>query len=603
MATMTQTLSFTPLALDLPSSRMSVDFTNFTLSKPLPPPKNTPLRIRKPEPPLPPHAIPQRRPRPIQSLPEVAEESTVSRSDSTRQPPNKWWPRPSPPRAGYPDIPVTQLLRSNSNTSVESYTSDVSTASTAASSIFSNAQSISTVRTADSLRSSPTSSKTILNPFVDDPATLTSIPQSLLEHIISYALCLPLNVSIGPQNSENRHMQYRYHRAGLDYIDIQLIRKHPIFLVSQHIREVALDVFYEKCDFVIDLQSIYHTRVSSTINDNLKKHQKFWINEQPPKMVRDTLQNICKLHLRLPVASCENSGHRGRAEEDWMDGSDGMGGGGWKIKSLKKEKEDAASIEKCLKTIMSYVQGETESRSRGRSKSLNRANSFRKESIARLRSKSRERAGRGRAQSRPDPSKGKGKRQPLKRMEIVLVKRGPHVMVLPETLGYIKVARSVPVNGFTKYSFELESQKVLWCTKYGKRWRGFEPTGTRLLEDLQGLTITEKPIEPLRTPTSYKFVKTTKNGQLHLVDAGRPKTPIIFERPVTAPDVPPVPLNRSKSTKSSPWGWKKGHKHKDSFGFMVDEGMDEIGSSGTTRGPPTIDELKKIAEDVRNGLY
>ncbi|KAF1957469.1 hypothetical protein CC80DRAFT_45184 [Byssothecium circinans] len=600
---MAQTLSFSPLALDLPSSRMSVDFTNFILPQPQQQTKPSP-RVNKPTPQFPPYANAPRRPRPM-PLPELIEEElTVIRSKAARQSSKKWWTRSSdstPPQVDRSQTPDTEILRSNSNASVASSRSNMSTASTAVSSVFSNAQSVSTVRTSDSLRSSLISSKTP-NPFADDPPTLETLPLSLLEHILSFALCLPLNVSIGPQNSENQHMMYRYHRAGLDYIDIQLIRKHPIFLVSHYIREVALDVFHQKADFVIDLQSIYHTRVSSTITDNLKKHQKFWISERPPKMVRDTLRKLSKLHMRLPVASCENGGHRGRDEENWMDGSDGRGGGSWKIKSLKKEKENAENIEKCLEAIMACVEADPAVRSRGRSRSLTRVNSFRRESIARVRSRSRGSGGRGRTQSRSESIEDNGRRQPLKRMEVVLVKRNPYVMVLPETLSYIRLVRKSPVTGFTKYFLELEAQKVLWCTKYGKRWRGFEPTGTKLLEDLQGLTIAAKPIEPLRTPTSYKFVKTTGTGQLHLLDDALPKTPIVLEPQITD-NALPLPSDRNPARKQMPWSRKKGHKKKDSFAQMIDEGIDEVGSSGTTRAPPTVDELKKIAEDVRNGLY
>lgn len=318
----------------------------------------------------------------------------------------------------------------------------------------------------------------------EEAAGLSSLPLSLLEHILEYVLCVPLTVSIGPQNTDNRHMQYRYHRAGLDYMDIQLILKHPVFMVSHRFREVALDVFYRKCDFVIDLQRIYHTRVASTMNDNLKRHQKFWIND-PPKMVRETLRNVSKLHLRLPVPCSEANAHRGREEDSWMDGSDGQGGGGWRIKSLKREQEDAVEIQKCLEAIMKLVMTdlETDQSARGRPGTLSRTGSFRRMgSLQRSRSKSRERQSQGHGASTPDSDDNDGKRKPLKRLEVDLVKRNSYVMVLPaETLGLIKILRSVPVTGFTKYFFELEEQKMLWATKYRKRWQGFEPDGTRLL--------------------------------------------------------------------------------------------------------------------------
>jgi hypothetical protein len=528
---MAQTHSFSPLALNLPNSRMSVDFTNFTTlqpktqtqaqnhpaprhDKPVPMQKLPCLR-RRPLPesvlsrevvekPVVSRSMSTRHPRKVieksavgrsistRQPQKVTEKPVISRSASTRQPSSRWWTRSRSP-SEQPQTLVIELSRTDSSASSNSYASTTSLASTANSSVFSDAQTISTVATKDSLRPLPTFPKKTSKPLVKNPITLTSLPVSLLEQILSYSLCLPLNISIGPQCVENRHMQYRYHHAGVDYIDIQLIRKHPIFLVSQKIRDVALDVFHQNCDFVVDLQSIYHTKVSSIIKDNLQAHQKFWITEEPPKMVRETLQKLSKLHLRLPVASCEDGGHRGREEQDWMDGSDGKGGGSYKIKSLRKEKEDAGHIERCLEAIVALVTAEPGTGvERGRSQSLGRANSLRrKESIARVRSKSREHSApparvpsrsTARAQSRAGMNEGDGKRQPLRRMEVVLVKRNPYAMVLPETLAYIKLLRVPAVTGFTKYYFEVEAQKVLWATKRAGRWRGFEPSGTKLLE-------------------------------------------------------------------------------------------------------------------------
>lgn len=399
-------------------------------------------------------------------------------------------------------------------------------------------------------------------------------------------------------------MQYRYHRAGLDYIDLQLIRKHPLFLVSHHFRQVALDVFHERCDFVVDFHRIYHTKVSSTVNDNLKAYEKFWITEQPPKMVVDTLRSLSRLYLRLPVPSCENGGHRGRDEHDWMDGSDGQGGGSWKIKSMKREQEDAARVLRCLDSVMQVVMADPSTvESRGRSSSVSRSTSLRR-SLSRARSKSRGRRSESRSESRQGASEER--KRHLKRLEVTLVKKNSHVMVLPDTLGLIKLLRSVPVDGFTKYFFELEEQQVLWATKHRKKWKGFEPDGTRLLNDLQNITIADKPIEPIRTPTQFKFVKVDNPGKLQLSNSPI----IVLERPEPKEDPQPVPPTPVAKRKGMPWARKKTHARKnsnDSFAIMIDQGKEKVGSSGTNtsgrNNPPSVDELKKIAEDIKNGLY
>lgn len=463
-----QPRSFAALALDLPSSRMSVDFTNFTISQPQPQ-ENAKRKL-----PVTSLVSQQITRKPIARsvpLPNVQEKPEPA-SNTSSQKSHRWlWSRQQPHER---EIPVSLLSRTNSSASIASSNSN---ASTAASSVFSRDQSVSTSRT--SLASvdfeTPRSSQK------KEPVGLSSLPLSLLESILAYALCLPLTVAIGPQSSERRHMQYRYHRAGLDYIDIQLIRKHPLFLVSHHIREVSLDVFNQKCDFVIDLHRIYHTKVASTMNDNLRLYEKFWVTEKPPKMVTDTLKSLYRLNLRLPVPSCENSGHRGRDEDDWVDGSDGQGGGNWRLKSMKREQEDAARVLQCLDSIMKLVMVEPAPKEiRGRAGSLSRTTSL-KRSFSRSRSKSR-----GHVSERSDSKMAKeeqNKRQ-LKRLEVTLVKKNSYVMVLPDTLGLVKLLRAIPVGGFTKYYFELEEQQVLWATKHRKKWKGFEPDGTRLLNGM-----------------------------------------------------------------------------------------------------------------------
>lgn len=444
---------------------MSVDFSTFAASCP----GTQSIKARRHVPPVDASKPITRKPvaRNV-PLPDVREDPVATNPQTSQK--SRRWPWRQTPSGE--ESPVTLLSRTNSNASTYSSTSS----STAVSSVFSRNQSTTTSRTSLSsveyVDYSPKSSSR-------KRASLSSLPVSVLESILAYALCLPLTVSVGPQYSENRHMQYRYHRAGLDYIDLQLIRKHPLFLVSRHIRQTALDVFHEKCDFVVDFHRIYHTKVSSTVNDNLKAYETFWISEQPPKMVSDTLRSLSRLYLRLPVPSSENGGHRGRDEEEWMDGSDGRGGGNWKIKTMKREQEDAARVLRCLDSVMKVVMADPIMvESRGRTANVSKSTSLRR-SLSRARSKSRGRRSESRSESRQGADEER--KRHLRRLEVTLVKKNSHVLVLPETLGMIKLLRSVPVDGFTKYFLELEEQQVLWATKHRKKWRGFEPDGPRLL--------------------------------------------------------------------------------------------------------------------------
>ncbi|PSN71000.1 hypothetical protein BS50DRAFT_631037 [Corynespora cassiicola Philippines] len=598
---MAQTLSFSPLSLNLPSSRMSIDFstlsTDFsTLAIHQSTPHKANTASRRPEPYI--HRPSQHRAvRQPLALPELKEESeSVITAPAHQKPPS--WLRRKPVPDSSEQSSLSSLSRKTSTSSTQSTNSS---ATTLVSSVFSSARSDSTTRTS-------ASSSLYSNPFEPprkEATTLDKLPLSLLEHVIEYTLCLPLTVSIGPQDSANRHMQHRYHRAGLDYMDIQLILNHPIFLVSRHVREVALDVFHRRCDFVIDLHRIYHSKVSSTINENLKKHQRFWLDETP-KMVRDSLQSLSRLYLRLPVPSTEAGIRRGRDETDWMDGSDGKGGGNWRVKSMKKEQEDAAEIQKCLEAIKELVMTDpgSDAANRPRASSLSHSLSIRRtKSGKNLRSKSVDYV-RSSERLNPYGRDDDDKRKPLKRLELVLVKRSSHALVLPESLDLIRTLRSVPVTGFTKYYFELEGQKVAWATKYRKKWQGMEPDATRFLDDLRGLAVADKPIEPIQTPTQFQFVEVSRAGQLQLSESVLAKNPIVLEKPVKdLPDLPFQPISKANGRR---WPWKK-HGRKDSFTQIMDEGMDELGSSGTeTSGryqPPTVEELRKIADDIRNGLY
>lgn len=166
-----------------------------------------------------------------------------------------------------------------------------------------------------------------------------------------------------------------------------------------------------------------------------------------------------------------------------MDGSDGKGGGNWKVKSMKREQEDALEVQKCVDAIKELVM--TDSGSESELRPLTRSQSVmssvrRTKSTRSMRSKSADDA-HSRSQPIPNADDNGGKREPLKRLEIVFVKRSPWALVLPESLGPVRTFRSVPVSGFSRYYFELNGQRFIWATKYRKKWQGMEPDGQRLL--------------------------------------------------------------------------------------------------------------------------
>ena len=467
---MAATLSKPQLSLDLPNTRMSVDFSTFVGTQSTPASHHITSRAKI-----------MRRPLPSTSqlstvagipLPEIQEEPSENLNTSTapsRQNSVKWPWRRLNDHQGQSNVPVVALVRTDSNAST------ASTASTAASSVFSHAQSTSTRSTSShTLYSTPSITS-------KDATGLSNLPLSLLEHILSFALSSPLQVSIGPDASDTHHLSHRYHPAGLDYVDLRRILKHPLFFVSRHIREVSLDVLYRKSEFVIDLHKIYHSKVSSTINENLKKHQKFWMSGTP-QVVIDALPNIYRLHLRLPVPSTEAASYRGRDEDDWMTGSDGKGGGNWKAKSMKREHDDALQIQKCINAIKELLMADKRNPSELQrlSRSRSAVSLRRTKSSKGTRSRSADNV-EPRSES---PANNGGNREPMKRLEITLIKRSPWALVLPESLELVRAFRSVPVSGFTRYHFELNGQRFLWAAKLRKKWQGIEPDGSKLLQGL-----------------------------------------------------------------------------------------------------------------------
>ncbi|KAF2738615.1 hypothetical protein EJ04DRAFT_41384 [Polyplosphaeria fusca] len=597
---MAETLTFPQLSLNLPSTRISVDFSKITSNCTIHSAiastyddVHRNVRLRD----APPNAR-QNHTLSDRPLPEVPEESEPGVASLSRQGSLRWrWMKTRGEHGEKASPPTQSLSRTVSNASSASATSS------SAWSVFSRAH---TSVTHTSYSSSQPNSRP-LSPFKEELLDLGALPLSILEQIISYALALPKTVSIGPETQDNRHLRYRYHRAGLAYVDLRRMLNHSLFLTSHHIRNISLDVLFSKAEFVVDLHSIYHTRTSSTMSENLKKHFKFWI-QNPPKMVQDALQRLSKLHVRLPVPSTEAGVRKGREEDDWMDGSDGQGGGSWRVKSMKKEQEDAQEVQKCLDAIIEMVMSSRISELRPSTPKLSR--SLSNLSLRRNGSMKSKRSARSQSahSDRENMEEGDAHQsRSLKRLDVVLVKRSPWASVLQESLQLVRALRSVPVTGFTRYHFELNEQKYCWATKYRKRWKGFEPDGARLLGDLQGLTVADAPIEPIQTPTEFKFVKVDKKGQLSLLESAIPKTPIVLESPRSKKDALPNEAPKAVRRKALPRFLGRPRKNVDSFAFIMEEGMSESGNSGTGKSrrnePPTIEELRQIADDIRAGRY
>jgi len=120
--------------------------------------------------------------------------------------------------------------------------------------------------------------------------------------------------------------------------------------------------------------------------------------------------------------------------------------------------------------------------------------------------------------------------------------------------------------------------------------------------------VADKSIEPICTPTEFTFVEVSKRGRLKLSESAMPRTPTVLERPPVDEEPPEVlfPPPITPRRMGFPWNRKKIHRKKnseDSFALIIDESMAGNVDKAGPNDPPTVDELRKIADDIKNGLY
>ncbi|KAF2490462.1 hypothetical protein BU16DRAFT_622069 [Lophium mytilinum] len=321
----------------------------------------------------------------------------------------------------------------------------------------------------------------------------------------------------------------------------------------------ALDVFFSKNIFIIDVAAIYDSS-ASCIDLQIKLLHKFWIT-QTPALVQSSLRRVSRLILRLPVPSTEAAVHRGREELNWMDGSDGHGGGGYKMRSLKEEVEDAMIIQKCVQSIasMRVVPAQTGKAISRPSRSLGRPR--RSKSLKNMRSTSHRRGEDSITNGIEDIEK-----RPLRLLEIILVKRSSRALVLREVLGLVHILKDIEVRGTRRVCFELNGKKTVWATKRKETWddrvSNTEPDGAKLLRDLQHLQ-TWRPldIEPITSPTEFKYVSLNEEGRLLISPTALRHATLGFHNAI----IPVTPRLRTGLAGQKP--------RTDSFAFIMEQGI------------------------------
>ncbi|OCK79670.1 hypothetical protein K432DRAFT_393699 [Lepidopterella palustris CBS 459.81] len=358
-----------------------------------------------------------------------------------------------------------------------------------------------------------------LGTFTDIPlkAPLLNLPLPIICQILKHILSFPFIISMAPGFGNIPH------REGISHLTLQESLRHPLFRVSRDIRHVSEEVFFSKNVFVVDLAGIYDGACSSGTSIYLKQAHRFWVHSTP-QMVKNSIQRVSRLIVRLPVPSTDAATHRGREENEWMDGSDGKGGGGYIIKSTKKEVNNSLVIRKCLHAIVKLLLSPEQKRERSnmgatrlrkpRSVSSAMSVKIRRYESARVSELERE-------LSLETEDQEVEARKPLRLLEIVLVKRNSRAMVLNEVLSLVHALKEVPVTGLRKICFELDGRKSVWATKRREHWEGLilnaEPDGTKLIQDLQLLqTYTPPSFGPIMSPAAFEYVTENRNGMLYL---------------------------------------------------------------------------------------
>jgi hypothetical protein len=289
--------------------------------------------------------------------------------------------------------------------------------------------------------------------------SLLEFPQSVLEHILGYVFGDSRTVSITPYQSHIQPSQKRRKRE--INVDIRSMMMHPVLLVSHQVRMFALDVIYRENLFVIDL--VDHHTIHLSDDKDANKYWNSWMGSTPT-MVKTALIRAANIRVRLPVSNTETPS-----------------------KSKVKSHNALASTQDCLRILTSLISNTaaTTSDIQSRSASPSRHRALRpKLGITGIRMP-RSLANRNVHHSLEFVCRGDAPpRQPLDRLEIVLVKPSANAAVLPETLELLATCNSVPVQGDLEYCVELEGKRRLWAKRMLGRWVGKEPDGQELLKGM-----------------------------------------------------------------------------------------------------------------------
>jgi len=294
--------------------------------------------------------------------------------------------------------------------------------------------------------------------------SLFDLPQTTVEQILGYVLTEEWAISITPHHCPTSPSNVRRQPCGLDAMDIRSIMLHPALLVSQRMRTLGLSVLYRRGLFLIDLCNVRRGLVSK--EKDAEKRWGCWTHTATPRVVQEALTRASNVRLQLPVPSVEVTAVRGEKKRK----TDGQ--------------YDPSIVHECLQAIVTLISGVSKQTPKEQARSaspagpqtLRRKLSFR----SAKRPDSLEFACRG---DSPVPQP----REPLKRLEVVLVKSSVDAEVHSQTLEIVATCSSIPVSKSLEYYLQLEGKRRLWANRDMGKWQGCEPDGAKLVHGRQRL--------------------------------------------------------------------------------------------------------------------
>ncbi|USP75908.1 uncharacterized protein yc1106_03182 [Curvularia clavata] len=402
--------------------------------------------------------------------------------------------------------------------------------------------------------------------------SLLQLPQGVLGHILAYVFAEERAVSITPYQSRITPQRHR-HRHGPNAVDIRSVMMHPALRVCHQMRAIGLNILYRDSLFLIDLCDAGNT--PRTNERDAGKFWHCWTDAKPPQMVLSVLTQASNLRFQLPVSIADATTVHGT------------------MKRKKDFHEDGCIVLESLRNITTLITGIPmfSQSSRPHSSSPTAPKALRRKLSLRgsKRRESLEFVCRGDALQSPP-------REPLSTLEIVLVKPAGTVEAPIQMLEMIAICSVIPVWDNLEYHLEFEGFRKLWAKRTMGKWLGNEPDAAKLLQDLRALG---QPQPMNEYSQQFGGINQEFQGQRgSIVD--------MVHRHRSRPTQDSIDGVTHRYLQAPSKGSRNARTSKEGSVARRIREMENFSKISLSRGgkqPPTVQQLQRIASDIRRGVY